>query len=148
MDTLEVKSNLEHWDEFVKAVKKIKEREEIEDDRNTEVADIVLGEVGRFLEIRRDYPSESADLPREWRLFYDVFSELVLCALNTAARYVIERLNQDWAIRDRWSDGDRSYIHPIQGIETREEAEELRGCLVRGEQIPKWHWPTAQQKQN
>ena len=55
--------------------------------------------------------------------------------LSPEQRYVIERLNGDWAIRDRCADGDFLYTHPVQAIETWNEAQELRRRLIRGESL-------------
>ena len=54
--------------------------------------------------------------------------------LSREQRFVIERDPEGlWGIHDRGVDPEFSYYFVVQQIETREEAEELRGLLIRGE---------------
>jgi hypothetical protein len=52
--------------------------------------------------------------------------------LSAKQRYYIERLNGDWAIRDRIGDNHELYTHPYQGIETLAEAKEILDRIIRG----------------
>jgi hypothetical protein len=58
--------------------------------------------------------------------------------LSPEQRYVIERDGSEegyWGIHDRCADPDTSYYFFIEQIETREEAEEILGKVIRGEQL-------------
>jgi hypothetical protein len=49
----------------------------------------------------------------------------IYCDLSRKQRYVIDELDGYFAIRDRAADGEYCWHHPVRGIPTREDAEEL-----------------------
>jgi hypothetical protein len=64
----------------------------------------------------------------------DKNQEILYSDMSPHERFVVEPLGDYFAILDRAADGEHCYHHPVQGIETRAEAEEILGKMIRGEE--------------